>query len=456
MEYDLLVVGSGTGGSLAAYSAAKEGLNVLLVDMKPREKVGEKVCGDGIGRHHFEFLRLPEPRGEELERRIKGIDVFSPDRESVFRVGGRGVDGFIINRRNFGQRLLNMAIDAGAEFVDKVVVKEPIIKEGYVVGFKARKEGNAVEFYGKITVDASGMPAVIRRKLPDDWGIEKEIKREDIIIAYREIRELKEEIDEPEYGKIYLSQKIAPGGYVWIFPESGKEVNVGLGIQWLPENPHPRKVFYDVIAKWDVMKDSKVITGGGATVSTRHPITCYTGNGVMLVGDSACHVNPVHGGGIGPSMTAGYIAGKVAARAIEDGDVSKYGLWQYNIEFNKVYGAKQASLDVFRHFLQNIDDIDLNYGMKAKLMREEDVLKVNLGGDLKLKITEKARRLIRGIRRPRLILDLNYVANKMKIAKNYFLNYPKSPDEFPEWNRKVKDFFEKVREHFKRKTSSSV
>jgi len=49
-----------------------------------------------------------------------------------------------------------------------------------------------------------------------------------------------------------------------------------------------------------------------------------------------------------------------------------------------------------------------------------------------------------------LILNLKYTADKMKVAKNYFLNYPKSPDEFPRWNKEVKDFFKEVREHFKK------
>ncbi|HID91126.1 TPA: FAD-dependent oxidoreductase, partial [Candidatus Bathyarchaeota archaeon] len=43
---DLLVAGAGTAGCLAARTAARRGLEVLLVDRKPAADVGRKVCGD--------------------------------------------------------------------------------------------------------------------------------------------------------------------------------------------------------------------------------------------------------------------------------------------------------------------------------------------------------------------------------------------------------------------------
>ena len=42
-------------------------------------------------------------------------------------------------------------------------------------------------------------------------------------------------------------------------------------------------------------------------------------------------------------------------------DVSRRGLWQYNIDYMKGYGAKQAGLDIFRIFIQEITNDELNY-----------------------------------------------------------------------------------------------
>ena len=85
-SYDVIVVGAGTAGCLTAKTAAEAGLEVGLLDRKPREKIGEKICGDAIGKHHFDTLGLNYPSGDELQSRIEGIKIYSPDMETVFQI----------------------------------------------------------------------------------------------------------------------------------------------------------------------------------------------------------------------------------------------------------------------------------------------------------------------------------------------------------------------------------
>jgi len=452
-KYDVIVAGAGPAGGIAAYFAAKHGLKVLLIEEKPKEKVGHKTCGDAVGHHHFERIGYPPPtKPPELERVVKGIDVYSPDRETVFRVASPELQGYIIDRPSFGQRRLKMALNAGAEFLDKTRVIEPIFDNGYVIGVKAKTASGIKEFYAKVTIDATGMIATLRKYVPDSWGIEKNILPEDSIIAYREIRDIEKHVDEPEYQRIYLSQELAPGGYTWVFfkrdLEDGRiRVNVGLGIS-MSLKMNPKQVFYDKIIKWDLFENSKLVHGAGAPVTVRRPIDTLVGNGFMVVGDAASAANPVHGGGIGSSMLSGKLAAETIVEALEIGDVSQKGLWQYNIKYNEQYGAKQASLDVFRIFLQTLKDTDLNYGMRAKLITEQDLLKANLGEDLRLNITEKAKRLLRGWRKLNLLNDLRYVAEKMKEAKKLYLNYPSSPADFNKWKKDKDRLFKEVKAKF--------
>ena len=81
--YDLLIVGAGTAGCIAARTATEKGLDVCLIDCKPEDKVGDKVCGDAIGKHHFDRLGLSYPAGEEFECDMHGTDVYSPDLKTV-------------------------------------------------------------------------------------------------------------------------------------------------------------------------------------------------------------------------------------------------------------------------------------------------------------------------------------------------------------------------------------
>ena len=433
--YDLVVVGAGTAGCTAASRAAGMGLKVCLVECKSKLKIGEKVCGDAIGAHHFDELKIPHPEGDELDSKMVGVKIYSPDLSSVFTIDGPGVSGYMVDRYRFGQRLLRDALDSGAELVDSTLVTGPNIEDNMVKGVIVQSQGRRRVLKAKVTVDASGVAATIRRSLPDIFNIEREVSRRDLMVCYREVRS---NVDiEQGYCHIYLNQKVARGGYFWVFPRSNGKVNVGVGVQADIENPNPKAQLYRHILSKPIFKDSKVQSAGGGTVPTRRPLDCLVGDGVMFVGDAACLVNPIHGGGIGPSMISGTIAAQVAAEALERNDTSRRGLWNYNLKYMAAYGAKQAGLDVFRIFLQSLTDEELNYGMAQRLVVEDDVLKASLEGDLKLSLTDKAGRIFRNMRRLRFLLRLREVSSRMRRVKRHFLNYP-SPEEFPSWREKIR------------------
>lgn len=444
-KFDILVVGAGTGGSTAAKTAAKMGYSVCMIDQKPNGEIGDKVCGDAIGRHHFDNLGITPPRGEELAGIVKGIDVFSPDTKTIFKAEGEGLHGFMVNRLELGQRLLREALDCGVELLDNTCVLKPIMENGYVKGVQAKNTARdeAVELRGNVIIDASGMAAVLRKQVPPEWGLERDILGEDIEICYQEIREVSS-IENHEYLQIYLDQEVAPGGYCWIFPRGENMVNVGLGIQMKTGFLNPREQFYKHLLTKPLLRDSKKIKGGGGIVSTRRPINCMVGNGVLFIGDAACQPNPIHGGGIGPSLLAGQLAAKTACEAIEKNDVSQSGMWRYNSDYMAQYGAKAAALDVFRIFLQKCSNSDLDYGMSNRLIMEDDILKASLGEDLKLNITDKARRVFRGIRRLSFLKALGLTADKMKEIKELYRNFP-NPEGHDQWSSKVESLIKEMK-----------
>ena len=445
MIYDCIVVGAGTGGTTAARTLAIKGHKVLLIDRKKKEVVGDKVCGDAIGKHHFDTLNkligLRYPTQDECEANIDGIDVISPDKETILKIQGEGTKGYMINRLKFGQRLLDATIDTGVEFLDKTSVISPIFKGNFINGVLTRSldSGEKKEIRGQAVIDASGVTAVVRRKLPNH-NIERNVKKEDMIVCFREIRDLTREIDDPNFCKIYLTQNIAPGGYVWVFPEGMTRVNVGLGLQNVASNPHPRQQLYESVLSDSLFEGSKVVHKGGGIVPTRRPIWSQVANGLLIVGDAACQVNPIHGGGIGPSMMGGYLAATTIDHAFEKGDLSERGLWEYNVEYMKGYGAKQAGLDLFRLFLQQTPDDELNYGMKHRLLKEDDILSASLGEDLVLNLTEKVKRFFSGIGKLGLLNRLRKISTKMKEIKGLFQNYP-SPEQFKAWKSEVESIY---------------
>ena len=209
--------------------------------------------------------------------------------------------------------------------------------------------------------------------------------------------------------------------------------------------PNPKNQFYKHVLTKPLFEGSLLLNGGAWYDPTRKPLDNMVGNGVAILGDAACLVNPIHGGGIGPSMLSGYLAGKTIVEALEKADVSQKSLWPYNRKYMEMYGAKQAGLDVFRVLLLTSSDEELNYGLKHKLLTEEDILKASLGEEFHLKITETVKRVFKGIKRIGFLNRLRLTVNLMKQVKTHYSNYPETQEKFEQWQMKTEALFKEAR-----------
>ncbi|MDR2700405.1 MAG: NAD(P)/FAD-dependent oxidoreductase [Nitrososphaerota archaeon] len=447
-KFDAIVVGAGTAGCLAAKTIAEAGLKVCIIEKNKRENIGEKICGDALGEHHLTFLGLEKPNGGELETKIDGMKIYSPDENTIFTVADNDFKGYILNRHLFGQWLLKKATDKGAQLLDNTNFRSPIIEKSTVVGISVKnmKTNEPVELRSKVVIDATGFFGIVRKQLPDVLGIDREIDNEDVEACYREIRQLKQETENTRHCEIYLNQKASPGGYIWIFPKSGARANVGIGALMRKTGyPNPKEQLYETAFKKPMFNGSQVLTGGSWFDPVRRPLDNMVSNGVVIIGDAASLVNPIHGGGIGPSMLSGHFAGKQIIEALGKGEPTKDTLWGYNKQYIDTYGKKQGVLDIFKLFLLSCSDDDLNYGMNQKLMTEDDVLKAGMGDEFKLNITETAKRIFRGISRLGFLNKLHYAVSTMKELRAHYNTYPSTPVGFEAWRDQTVDIINHAR-----------
>jgi len=450
-KFDVIVVGAGTAGCIAAKTVAESGLKVCLIDKNSRENIGEKICGDAIGEHHLTFLGLEKPTGNEIDTKIDGMKIYSPDENTVFTVADEDFKGYILNRRPFGQWLLKKATDKGAQLQDNMNFRSPIIEKSTIVGISAKnmRTGEISELRSKVVIDATGYFGMVRKQLPPELGIDQNIDNEDVEACYREIRQLKHESANTKYCEIYLSQKASPGGYTWIFPKSNACVNVGIGALMRKTGyPNPKEQLYSTAFKKPMFDGSTVLTGGAWFDPVRRPLDNMVSNGIAIIGDAASLVNPIHGGGIGPSMLSGHFAGKQIIEALNKGEPTKEALWGYNKIYIDTYGKKQGVLDIFKIFLLSCSDDDLNYGMNQKLMTEDDVLKASMGDDFKLNITETAKRVFKGIRRIGFLNRLHLTVTMMKELRAHYNTYPSTPDGFEIWRDQTVNIIAQARKKF--------
>ena len=120
----------------------------------------------------------------------------------------------------------------------------------------------------------------------------------------------------------------------------------------------------------------EILSTGGGVAPIRRPLWSCTDNGIMFVGDSACQVNPLHGGGIDPSMRAGYYAALTAVLANDMNDFTINSLWEYNYNVMTNFGAEFASLDLLRMGLQVFSNEDLNFGLEQDLLSGNEILEL--------------------------------------------------------------------------------
>ena len=338
--------------------------------------------------------------------------------------------------------MLSIAEDAGATVMASTRVKRLMFDGGKVSGVKVTEEGSDSdkELTARIVVDATGAVGMLRRQLPESSPVERTIAKEDFMVAVRDIYETPEyTFETPDILDIFWDQEQTLGGYIWVFPQGTNRVNVGCGLMTIPGHKKPQDIFNNFVRKnWDFMKTELVeIHSGGGIAPVRRPIDTLVDDNFMLVGDSGAQVNPIHGGGIGSSMLGGAQAGITASEAIEQNDTSINALWPYNPRYMESYGIKQASLDVFRWFLLNITNEDINFAFKKQIVKASDLLSTSMTGKMSMGSGEKFKRLVSGVGKVPLLMRINKIGKIMEAVKAVYAAYPDSPKGLQDWKARL-------------------
>jgi len=441
--YDIIIVGANVAGSSMGFNLAKQGLQVAMIDIYESSKIGSTSCGDGLDEHEFKRLGLAVPTGKFVYGDVIRGEVIAPNGHARLAAQGKIK---AVHRYHFCQYLKDRTVDAGGQLIAPARAIAPVMKDDFVVGLKYRHEGEGTKTLKcRILVDASGLRAVIRNQLPADWWVSEGIDKRDIAVCYKESRKF----DKPLPNKFvhgYFSSAIAPGGFYWIATRSRTLVNVGLGINMHYQPLSPKQQLYNkILPKHKFLNDSRVVWKGGGLVPRRWPLDCMVGNGFVAAGDAAVMVNPMSGGGIGPSVFAGEIGGKVITAALEAGEYSIEQLWKYNYDYNTNYGPVQAGNYILRSTIESLTDAQINALLGAELFSEKEIIKVIENGKLELGFSNKLKKLGKLAKHPKLLLKLRALYKNMEAVRQLYMGYPRDIKEFKPWRNKVHRFFEKIK-----------
>jgi flavin-dependent dehydrogenase len=473
-DYDIIVAGGGLAGLIVASSAAyysNQSMKILVIDRNATPQQGKKtvsgwVCGDAVGKNTVDYMtdRIKISWGHpEIEHPVKGVIAYSPDHETGISFDG---EGYILNRRLLPQRQLRDAKKVGVEIKERVALRSLIVENNTVIGVEGEDLDSKAVFKktARLVVDCTGVTSVLRTNLPIKSFIQRRIDRDDLEATGRYIYNFDLAHDDktyfdPDYCIIHLDQKLAPGGYGWVFPKGKSKVNIGLGVQQkafdarnkaMGSHTDLKTLIDEYVEINPVIENPRLADGsddgnawGTWQVSVRRQNDCLVGNGYLLVGDSAWMPKPLDAGGIGPAIIAATIAGKDAVEAVQAGDTSEKGLWKYNKHFINDYGYKTAGLEVFRRMLQGLTNEQINYGMKHFLSKM-DIDKITNGEHPEFSTVDKLGMMIRGAMNKKLAEDLKFCASINKVLVNHYYNYPDAPEGFPEWHKKLTGHLEEA------------
>ncbi len=460
-SFDLIVVGAGVGGCCAAIVAAKGGLKTLLLDRLSKEDVGKKICGDGVAKRHIDFVEenLGIKFGDELGNFVTGIDLYSPDLGVKLEMND---SGYILDRPRFGQRLMQEAVNAGATFRERCLAVDLMYEDSRVNGviYRSQEKGTVNNVKAKLVIEATGVVGTLKRKLSIPHHMEVDVDKADLELTYRENRFLNGSEIDPKRAIIDFNQQYAPGGYTWLFPKGKDKVNVGLGIKGT-RNEKPQTYLAEYFkgnskfgglfkdSKLDMADEGKDFPFGAASwsVTVRRQNDCLVAPGFMILGDTAWVPNPVSAGGIGPALDGGVLAGKTAARATQENDVSEANLWEYNINYFKHYGSKTPPLEAFRIFLQSLGDKQLNYGMRHFITSYE-IDRISIGEEAHVSVLGALQKLLYSLGDMKSFRGLLYSRRKMKELRALYEAYPQKPEDFPSWKQRVTSSLGDVRVRF--------
>jgi digeranylgeranylglycerophospholipid reductase len=350
-EYDVIVVGAGPAGSVAAATIAGQGLDVSLLEK--RQEIGEPVrCGEGIFKQGLDEFIEYDPKWVCAE--IHGARIHAPN-GTVLKLSQKpdGTAGYVLDRKIFDRALVKQAADCGAEVFVKTQATGLIIEDGMVRGIRGMCHGREFEARARVVIGADGVESKVGRQA----GLLGPLKLNDIGTC-AEFTVTNIDMD-PENLEFYLSNEICPGGYVWMFPKGERDANVGLGMSGTRfSGTHPieyLKRFVD--RRFPGCSIVQAIAGALPMCDLSGPIS--TG-GLMLAGDGARLVDPLLGAGIMNAMISGRMAGNVAAGAINRGDVSAKALKEYDNNVRSAMGLAIRRNYLVKEFLVKSSDRQMN------------------------------------------------------------------------------------------------
>jgi len=350
-DVDVLVVGAGPAGAVAAWQAKQAAPELDVVLLERDRAVGAPVrCAEGVGDAGLREFANPDG-APWVSRRITDVILEAPDDTQVV-LADCGI-GWILDRTRFDAFLAAEAASAGADVLVGAEATGMSRNGDDRWHVRVKQRGTDDVYRARVVIGADGVETMVGR-----WaGLDTRVPARDMESCAQYVLQ---GIDfNPDAIYLQFSNAIAPGGYAWIFPKGVGVANVGLGLVALRTDGRNAREYLDGwIARRFPNGARTGYTVGGVIVHTT--IKKTYADGILVAGDAAHMINPLSGGGINNAMKAGRLAGCTAAAAIRESDTSERRLSAYHTAWMELLGEDHLKYYRLKQALEHVDDAFFN------------------------------------------------------------------------------------------------
>jgi len=426
-EYDVVVVGGGPAGCTTARFSALRGAKTLILE--EHASLGNPVqCAGLVSKKALEESGIRE-KWRCIASEVKGVVAYSPFNTEIHIPYENAV---VIHRAIFDRLLAESAVRAGAEIQTHAKVVS-LHRERSISILKFATPAGFREIRAKVVVGADGVCSVVARSA----GLNEEHKILSCVQA--------ECAYEHEWlAEVFVGRKIAPGFFAWSVPAGECVSRVGLCVDpevfshssFCTSSTEPTvplsllsALFRHPVVRSRSVGEDREQAGGrvllalnaGAIPLGLRSRTVSAERGVLLVGDAACQVKPISGGGVFYALKCGRLAGEKAAEAALSGDFSV--LSEYEREWRRLLGG-EISFGLRVHRLRCMLT-DAEFEQIFSCFKHSDLLRKVSGGDMDFPSVVLLDVLREFLRRPSLLKltaksVLRYV--KFLLGSNYSLH----------------------------------
>ena len=158
-DYDLVIVGGGPAGSSAAFSAAKNGIKVALIEKE--NSIAETVRTSGVTWiESINEFGIPK----NCYNPIKNFSFVSPNNEVT--ITDAVATAAVLDVRKTYRWLANEAKKNGVDVFVKTNINEVIKNENNdIIGVRGTGPNGKIIFHSKVIIDATGFTSVISKEI---------------------------------------------------------------------------------------------------------------------------------------------------------------------------------------------------------------------------------------------------------------------------------------------------